>query len=74
MSRLLICKHLFVGSHGPTVNGGISLSKRELIQQKDDNDTTPRTGETCFPCVYICVCVRDHFLLLQKQKNTQFHL
>ncbi|XP_053179810.1 sodium/potassium/calcium exchanger 3-like [Scomber japonicus] len=37
------------GSHGPTVNGGISLSKRELIQQKDDNDTTPRTAISEFP-------------------------
>ncbi|KAM7417559.1 hypothetical protein PAMA_017275 [Pampus argenteus] len=53
------------GSHGPTVNGGISFSKKELIQQKDDNnqssDSISRTAISEFP--------EDIFTLEQRRQG-----
>ncbi|XP_042274169.1 sodium/potassium/calcium exchanger 3-like isoform X1 [Thunnus albacares] len=51
------------GSHGPTVKGGISFSKRELIQPKDDNNQSrdSRTAISEFP--------EDIFTLEQRRQG-----
>lgn len=50
---------IFLDAQGPTVDGGISFSKRELNQIKEDTnqtDSISRSGETVYN---LSICVHD---------------
>ena len=61
---VFICYFSSSGSHGPIVDQDVSLSKRQIIQEKEVNQTDSiSTSGEIFYHTCVCVCVRqDHFL------------
>lgn len=50
--------YVCLDADGLAVDGGISLSKRELIQKKEDTnqtDSISRSGETVYDLLFKCV-------------------